>query len=191
MDEILKRIFINTRTHYKFLDKEVRDETLKELHNLVKWSATSFNSSPLRLRFLKSSQSKERIKPHLIDSNVESTMKAPVCTIIAMDLNFWKDLHKNYLREDAKIYFENNEKKINETAFRNSTLQGGYFLKAANALGLATGPMSGFFNKGVDEEFFKDTSIRSNFLCNIGYGDPTGTYDRAYRYKFDEVSEIL
>jgi 3-hydroxypropanoate dehydrogenase len=108
-----------------------------------------------------------------------------------MDLNFWKDLYKNYLREDAKIYFENNEKKINETAFRNSTLQGGYFLKAANALGLATGPMSGFFNKGVDEEFFKDTSIRSNFLCNIGYGDPTGTYDRAYRYEFDEVSEIL
>ena len=191
MNETINDIFVNPRTCYKFLDKEIPDQLLHKLYDLTKWGATSFNCSPIRLKFLKSKSSKEKLSKLVSDDNVSKVLNAPVCSIIGMEVEFWRDLPKNYLREDAKQYFENDENKSNITAFRNSSIQGGYFLKAANALGLGTGPMSGFSNDEVDEMFFSETSIKSNFLCNLGYPDEEGYFDRAVRYKFNEIAEIL
>ena len=141
--------------------------------------------------FLKSQDAKDRIIPFLIDSNKEKVQKAPVCTIIAMDTEFYLDLPNNFPATDAKVFFENNDDLTFATAFRNSSLQGGYFLKAVNALELDAAAMSGFDNKGVDAEFFKGTSIRSNFLCNIGYGKDVKGHPRGPRYAFDEVAQII
>ena len=191
MTDTINDIFVKPQTCYKFLDKDVSDQVLHELYDLTKWGATSFNCSPMRLKFLKSKSSKQILSNLASEDNVSKIINAPVCTIIGMDIEFWRELPKNYLREDAKQYFENDENKSNITAFRNSSIQGGYFLKAANALGLGTGPMSGFSNHDVDEMFFSETSIKSNFLCNLGYPDEEGYFDRAVRYKFNEIAEIL
>ena len=191
MNADIKRIFIDTVTTYNYSDKVVDDDVLKELYELTKWSPTSFNCSPLRLVFLKSQEAKDRIDPYLMDSNKVSVKKAPICVIIGMDIKFFTDLPKNFKAEDAKVFFENNEELAHSTAFRNSSLQAGYFLKAVNALGLDAGPMSGFDNKGVDNEFFKDTSIQSNFLCTLGYGIEPKGHPRGARYKFYEVAKII
>ena len=191
MNEDIKRIFVDTVTTYNFSNKEIGDEVLKELYELTKWGATSFNCSPLRLVFLKSEEAKNRIDPYLMDANKVNVKKAPVCVIIGMDAKFFKDLPKNFKAVDAKVFFENNEELAHATAFRNSSLQAGYFLKAVNALGLDAGSMSGFDNKGVDNEFFKDTSIQSNFLCTLGYGIEPKGHPRGARYNFDEVSKII
>ncbi|MDB9955509.1 malonic semialdehyde reductase [Pelagibacterales bacterium] len=191
MNEDIKRIFIDTVTTYNFSNKEIGDEVLKELYELTKWGATSFNCSPLRLVFLKSEEAKNRIDPYLMDANKVNVKKAPVCVIIGMDTKFFKDLPKNFTAMDAKVFFENNEELAHATAFRNSSLQAGYFLKAVNALGLDTGAMSGFDNKGVDNEFFKDTSTQSNFLCTLGYGIEPKGHPRGARYNFDEVAKII
>ena len=191
MNEDIKRIFIDTVTTYNYSDKEVDDNVLHELYELTKWSATSFNCSPLRLVFLKSKEAKDRVGPYLIDSNKEKVKKAPITVIIAMDTMFFNDLPRNFKATNAKVFFENNEELAYTTAFRNSSLQAGYFLKAINALGLDAGPMSGFDNKGVDKEFFKDTSLRSNFLCTLGYGiEPKGN-SRGARYEFAEIANII
>ena len=155
MNEDIKRIFIDTVTTYNYSDKEVDDNILHELYELTKWSATSFNCSPLRLVFLKSKEAKDRVDPFLIDSNKEKVKKAPITVIIAMDIMFFNDLPRNFKATDAKIFFENNEELAYTTAFRNSSLQAGYFLKAVNALGLDAGPMSGFDNKGLIMNFLK------------------------------------
>ena len=191
MNEDIKRIFVDTVTTYNFSNKEIGDEVLKELYELTKWGATSFNCSPLRLVFLKSEEAKNRIDPYLMNANKVNVKKAPVCVIIGMDAKFFKDLPKNFKAVDAKVFFENNEELAHATAFRNSSLQAGYFLKAVNALGLDAGSMSGFDNKGVDNEFFKDTSIQSNFLCTLGYGIEPKGHPRGARYNFDEVSKII
>ena len=191
MNEDIKRIFIDTVTTYNYSDKVVEDSSLKELYELTKWGATSFNCSPLRLVFLKSEEAKNRIDPYLMDSNKVNVKNAPVCVIIGMDTEFFKDLPKNFTAMDAKVFFENNEELAHATAFRNSSLQAGYFLKAVNALGLDTGAMSGFDNKGVDNEFFKDTSIQSNFICTLGYGIEPKGHPRGARYNFDEVAKII
>ena len=191
MTNTINDIFVKPQTCYKFLDKDVSDQVLHELYDLTKWGATSFNCSPLRLKFLKSKSSKEILSTFVSEDNVSKIINAPICAIIGMDIEFWRDLPKNYLREDAKKYFENDIEKSQLTALRNSSIQGGYFLKAANALGLATGPMSGFSNDKVDEKFFSGTSIKSNFLCNLGYPDEDGYFERASRYEFKEIAEIL
>ena len=191
MNEDIKRIFINTVTTYNYSDKVVDDGILQELYELTKWSATSFNCSPLRLVFLKSKKAKDRIDPYLMDSNKISVKNAPICVIIGMDTKFFLDLPRNFKAVDAKVFFENNDELAYTTALRNSSLQAGYFLKAVNALGLDAGPMSGFDNKGVDDEFFKDTSIRSNFLCTLGYGIEPKGHSRGARYKFDEIASII
>jgi len=134
MNEDIKRIFVDTVTTYNFSNKEIGDEVLKELYELTKWGATSFNCSPLRLVFLKSEEAKNRIDPYLMDANKVNVKKAPVCVIIGMDTKFFKDLPKNFKAVDAKVFFENNEELAHATAFRNSSLQAGYFLKAVNAL---------------------------------------------------------
>ena len=191
MADQIHQIFVESQTCYKFLDKEVSDQSLNDLYDLLKWGPTSFNCSPMRLKFLKSRQAKENLSRFVSEDNVNKVLNAPVCTIIGMDTEFWRDLPKNYLREDAKKYFENDPEKSQITAFRNSSIQGGYFLKDANALGLAVGPMSGFSNELVDEEFFNGTTIKSNFLCNLGYPDKDGYYERAQRYNFNDIAEIL
>jgi len=187
----MKSIFVDTKTYYGFKDKEVSLNTLNEIYELIKNNSTSFNCQPLRVIFLKSQLSKERIKPYLSKGNAEKTMKAPVCSILGMDTKFYNDLDKKFPTKDLKKFFEKDEKLSNTTALRNSSIQGGYFIKACHALGLSTGPMSGFDNEGVDKEFFKGTNIKSNFLCNIGYGDENYTYQKNYRYTFKEAVEIL
>ena len=174
MSDKLKEIFVEPQTCYKFTEKEVANDTLNELYNLVKWGPTSFNSSPMRLKFLKSSTSKEKLSKLVSDDNISKVINAPVCTIIGMDTEFWRDLPKNYLREDAKQYFENDTTKSEVTAFRNSSIQGGYFIKAATSISLSVGPMSGFSNDLGDKEFFNGTTIKSNFLCNLGYAAEGG-----------------
>ena len=191
MSDTIKKIFIDPQTCYKFTDKEVSNETLHELYNLTKWGPTSFNCSPMRLKFLKSKSSKEKLSKLVSDDNINKIINAPVCAIIGMDIEFWRDLPKNYLREDAKQYFENDIEKSRVTAFRNSSLQGGYFIKAANSLGLSVGPMSGFSNEEVDKAFFNSSTIKSNFLCNLGYAAEGGSFKRAPRYEFSDIAEII
>ncbi len=191
MNTIVDDIFIKAQTCYKFLDKEVPDQVLHELYDLTKWGATSFNCSPMRLKFLKSKNSKKNLSKLVSEDNIDKIINAPVCAIIGMDTEFWRDLPRNYLREDAKQYFQDDLNKSQVTAFRNSSIQGGYFMKAANAIGLATGPMSGFLNSKVDEQYFSGTTIKSNFLCNLGYPHSEGYFERAPRYEFKEVAEII
>jgi 3-hydroxypropanoate dehydrogenase len=190
-DRCLDQIFRDARTHNAWRDQDIPDALLHELVDLVKLGPTSANCSPARFLFVKSRAAKERLKPHLSEGNRDKTMKAPVCTIIGYDLDFYEHLPKLFPHTDAKSWFAGKPKKIEETAFRNGTLQGAYLIIAARALGLDTGPMSGFDNQGVDAEFFAGTNIRSNFLCSLGYGDPSVLFPRSPRFAFDEMAKIL
>jgi 3-hydroxypropanoate dehydrogenase len=169
----LDQLFRDARTHNVWLDRDVPNTLLHELVDLVKLGPTSANCSPARFLFVKSREAKEKLKPNLSEGNRDKTMKAPVCTIIGYDLDFYKHLPKLFPHTNAKSWFEGDEQKIFDTAFRNGTLQGAYLIMAARALGLDCGPMSGFDNKGVDRDFFAGTNTRSNFLCSLGYGDAT------------------
>jgi 3-hydroxypropanoate dehydrogenase len=155
-----------TRTHNKWFDRDILDATLHELVNLLRLGPTSANSSPARFLFVKSREAKERLKPHLSEGNMAKTMAAPVCTIIGYDLDFYEHLPKLFPHTNAKSWYEGNDEKIFETAFRNGTLQGAYLIMAARALGLDCGPMSGFDNAGVDRAFFAGTNVKSSFLCS-------------------------
>ena len=190
-DPCLDQIFRQARTHNAWRDRDIPDSLLHELVDLVKLGPTSANCSPARFLFVKSPTAKERLKPLLSEGNREKTMKAPVCTIIGYDLDFYQHLPRLFPHTDAKSWFEGKPKKIEETAFRNGTLQGAYLILAARALGLDTGPMSGFDNRGVDREFFAGTNIKSNFLCSLGYGDPSVLFPRSPRFAFDEMAQIL
>jgi 3-hydroxypropanoate dehydrogenase len=190
-DPCLDQIFREARTHNAWRDKDIPDSLLHELVDLVKFGPTSANCSPARFLFVKSPAAKARLKPLLSEGNREKTMKAPVCTIIGYDLDFYQHLPKLFPHTDAKSWFEGKPKKIEETAFRNGTLQGAYLILAARALGLDTGPMSGFDNAGVDREFFAGTNIKSNFLCSLGYGDASVLFPRSPRFAFDEMAQIL
>ena len=187
----LDQLFRDARTHNVWLDRDVPDALLHELIDLVKLGPTSANCSPARFLFVKSREAKEKLKPHLSEGNRDKTMKAPVCTIIGYDLDFYKHLPKLFPHTDAKSWFEGDKQRIFDTAFRNGTLQGAYLIMAARALGLDTGPMSGFDNKGVDRDFFAGTNTRSNFLCSLGYGDATKLLPRSPRFSFDEMARIL
>jgi 3-hydroxypropanoate dehydrogenase len=187
----LDQLFRDARTHNVWLDRDVPDALLHELVDLVKLGPTSANCSPARFLFVKSREAKEQLRPHLSEGNRDKTMKAPVCTIIGYDLDFYKHLPKLFPHTNAKSWFEGDDKKIFDTAFRNGTLQGAYLIMAARALGLDCGPMSGFDNKGVDRDFFAGTNTRSNFLCSLGYGDATKLLPRSPRFSFDEMARIL
>jgi 3-hydroxypropanoate dehydrogenase len=186
----LDQLFRNARTHNPLIG-EVPDALLHELVDLLKLGPTSANCNPARFLFVKSREAKERLKPHLSEGNLDKTMKAPVCTIIGYDLDFYLYLPKLFPHTNAKSWFEGDEQKIFDTAFRNGTLQGAYLIMAARALGLDTGPMSGFDNAGVDREFFAGTHIKSNFLCNLGYGDGEKLFPRSPRFDFDEMAKII
>lgn len=190
-DRCLDQIFRQARTHNAWRDEDVPDALLHELVELVKLGPTSANCSPARFLFVKSRAAKERLKPHLSEGNREKTMEAPVCAIIGYDLDFYEHLPKLFPHTDARSWFAGKPKKIEETAFRNGTLQGAYLIVAARALGLDAGPMSGFDNQGVDAEFFAGTNIKSNFLCSLGYGDASVLFPRSPRFAFDEMAKII
>jgi 3-hydroxypropanoate dehydrogenase len=188
----LNQIFLEARTHNKWQDKPVPDELLRQLVDIVKMGPTSANQSPARFLFVKSAEAKQRLAPHLSEGNRAKTIASPVCAIIGYDLKFYDYLPKLFPHADAKSWFEGKPEQLIETsAFRNGTLQGAYLIIAARALGLDTGPMSGFDNEGVDREFFAGTSVKSNFLCNLGYGNPEGIFPRSPRFSFDEIAKIV
>lgn len=187
----LNQLFLEARTYNTFHEKDVSEAQLGQLIDLLKMGPTSANCSPARFYFLKSTEAKLRIKPYLSGNNAEKTMQAPVCVIVGHDMEFYEHLPKLFPHTDAKSWFAGKDEKIAETAFRNGTLQGAYLILAARALGLDCGPMSGFDNRGVDAEFFAGTAIRSNFLCNIGYGKREELFPRSPRFDFKEMAKVL
>jgi 3-hydroxypropanoate dehydrogenase len=190
IDQIaLKILFFEARTVRKWKDKKVDDALLKKLYDLVKLGPTSANCCPCRLFFLKSQQAKEQLKPFLDKGNVEQTMQAPVCVIVATDTQFTQEMDK--LNAKMKDYFEKDEIKKKREMYRSGTLQGGYMILAARALGLDCGPMGGYDHEGVNKTFFKDGRLKVLFLCNLGYGDQTDLHPRSPRLDFDEACRIL
>ncbi len=190
-DTGLDLIFRNARTHNGWLDKPVDDDTLRVLYDLLKWGPTSANASPARFVFLRSRQAKERLRPALSPGNLDKTMAAPVTVIVGHDLRFYEHLPRLFPHADARSWFVGNDELIRTTAFRNGSLQGAYLIIAARALGLDCGPMSGFDNAKVDAEFFPAGTVKSNFLCNLGYGDPAKLFPRSPRLAFEEACQLL
>ena len=181
-------LFREARTHNKWQDKPVTDEQIHQLYDLLKFGPTSANSSPARLVFIRTKEGKEKLRPALSSGNTEKTMTAPVTAIIAYDPKFFEKLPTLFPHNpDATSWFTSNDSLAATTAFRNGTLQGAYLMIAARSLGLDIGGMSGFDNDIVDKAFFADNGWRSNFLCNIGYGDPAGVFSRSPRLDFDEA----
>ena len=191
-DEAPDILFRKARTHISWLDKPVSDDLLHQIYDLMKWGPTSANSSPGHILFLRTSEAKERLRPALSPNNVDKTMLAPVTAILAYDLKFYERLPRLFPNNPAaREWFSGNAQLAEVTAFRNGTLQGGYFILAARGLGLDCGPMSGFDNAKVDAEFFAGTSVKSNFLCNLGYGHASKLFPRNPRLDFDEVCKLL
>jgi 3-hydroxypropanoate dehydrogenase len=191
-DQDLRQLFLDARTHNGWLDKPVSDAVLREIYEIAKFGPTSMNTQPMRLLFLRTVAAKQRLRPHLVPSNVEKTMAAPVTAVIGYDLSFHEHLPTMFPhRPDAKVMFEGKSPLIEATAFRNGSLQGAYLIIAARALGLDCGPMSGFDNAGVDAEFFGGTRVKSNFLCNFGYGDHSKIFARSPRFDFASVCTLL
>lgn len=187
----LDALFRTARTHNGWQDKSVSDELLRQIYDLMKWAPTSANSSPMRVVFVKSAAAKQRLMPAMSPGNIDKTSNAPVTAIIAQDYAFYEKLPQLFPHADARSWFVGNQTLIDTTAFRNATLQGAYLILAARALGLDAGPMSGFDNAKVDQEFFAGTQIKSNFLINLGYGDAAKLYPRSPRLSFDEAAKIL
>lgn len=186
----IQQLFTAARTHHAWLDKPVADGLLQEIHDLAKWGPTSANCLPLRAVFVKSKAAKEKLLPAVAAGNVEQVRAAPVTAIIAYDQKFYDHLPTLFPAFDARSMFVSNPPFSEQTAFRNSSLQGAYFILAARALGLDAGPMSGFDNAKVDQAFFEKSSWKSNFLCNIGYGDSAKLRPRGPRLSFDEACMI-
>ena len=187
----LDQLFREARTNNGWLDRPVSDEQLRGIYELMKWGPTSANSSPARIVFLRSREAKQRLVPALAPGNVDQTLQAPVAAIVAQDLEFYERLPELFPHGDARSWFVGNQPLIETIAFRNSSLQGAYLILAARALGLDAEPMSGFDNETVDREFFPDRRVKSNFLVNIGYGDPSKLPPRGPRLAFEEAVQIL
>lgn len=191
-DSVLDQLYLTARTNNKWQAADVPDSVLRELVDLAKMGPTSANCQPARFLFVKSQAAKQRLKPFLSANNAEKTMQAPVCAIIAYDLQFYEHLPRLFPHnQEARSWFVGKADHVATTALRNGSLQGAYLILAARALGLDTGPMSGFDNAGVDKEFFPEGTVKSNFLCSIGYGDPAGVRPRGPRFAFDEMAKIL
>ncbi|MBL8794662.1 MAG: malonic semialdehyde reductase [Planctomycetia bacterium] len=184
-------LFREARTHNVWLDKPVDDGLLQQAYDLAKMGPTSANMCPLRMVFVKSKEAKEKLKPALDAGNLDKTMQAPVTAIFGMEIRFYEQLPKLFPHVDAKAWFKDRPENVLETiALRNSSLQAAYFMLAARGLGLDCGPMSGFDNAQVDAAFFAGTTIKSNFICNIGYGDASKVYPRNPRLTFSEACRI-
>ena len=184
----LDALLLNARSQNKWTDKPVTDEQIHQIYDILKMGPTSANSSPARFMFLRTKEAKDRLAPAMSSGNMEKTMTAPVVAIVAYDPRFYEKLPQLFPHnQDARSWFTSNEGLAATTAFRNGTLQGAYLIMAARAIGLDTGPMSGFDNAKVDEIFLQDRGWRSNFMVNLGYGDPAGLFDRSPRLSFDEA----
>lgn len=190
-DAGLDLLFRNARTHNVWLDKAISDDTLRKLYEVLKWAPTSANCSPARIVFLRTPKAKERLKPALSEGNLEKTMTAPVTAIIGYDAQFYDQLPKLFPHADARSWFTSSPAFAETTALRNSSLQGGYLILAARALGLDCGPMSGFDAGKLEQEFFPDGKTRVNFLCNLGYGEASALKPRLPRLTFDEACTLL
>jgi 3-hydroxypropanoate dehydrogenase len=191
-DEGLDLIFRNARTHNAWTERPVDDALLRRVYDLARLGPTSANMCPMRLVFVKSREAKERLKPALDAGNMAKTMAAPVTAIVGMDIHFYEHLPKLFPHADAKAWFKDLPEKVLEViTLRNGSLQGAYFMLAARALGLDCGPMSGFDHSKVDAEFFAGTTVKSNFLCNLGYGDGAKLFPRSPRLDFEEACKIV
>jgi 3-hydroxypropanoate dehydrogenase len=186
----LDSLFFVARTHNAWRDIPVPDALLRELYELVRWGPTSANAAPLRIIFVRSAAGKEKLRPALSAGNLAKTMAAPVTAIVAYDAAFPELLPRLFPQTDAKSWFAGKPDLVHETALRNGSIQGGYLILAARALGLAVGPMSGFDAAKVDAAFFPESTIRSNFLCNLGYGDPGKLFPRNPRLSFEEACRL-
>lgn len=190
-EEAQEQIFIKARTHSVWLPEPVADELLHQIYDLMKWGPTSANCSPARIVFVRSKEAREKLLPCVAEGNVEKTKTAPVTAILAQDMEFYEKLPKLFPHTDARSWFVGNKALIDSTASRNSSLQGAYLMIAARSLGLDCGPMSGFDNAKVDAAFFPGTSWRSNFICNLGYGNSAKLHPRSPRLDFDDACKIL
>jgi nitroreductase len=187
----LDTLFTHARTHSAWLDKPVSDAQLRAIYDLMKWGPTSANSSPARIVFVTSDAAKARLLACVSAGNLDKVRAAPVTAIVAMDMAFYDRLPTLYPHADARSWFAGNAAAIGATAFRNSSLQGAYLMLAARALGLDCGPMSGFDADKLDATFFAGTTLKANFLCNIGYGDPAALHPRGPRLPFETACQVL
>jgi 3-hydroxypropanoate dehydrogenase len=190
-DAALDSLFREARSHYSWRDTPIADATLEQLYDLAKYGPTSANCSPARFIFLRTPEARERLRPALSAGNIDKTMAAPVVSIVAYDPRFYDHLPRLFPHADAREWFAGNYALAEETAFRNSTLQGAYLILAARSLGIDSGAMSGFDRDHVDRIFFTRTGWKSNFLINLGYGDGRGQFPRAPRLSFQEACELL
>jgi len=180
-------ILSGARSHYAWKDIPVSEQQIHEMYDIVKMGATSMNGCPARFVFVTSDEGRQRIGKALKPANLPKVMGAPLTVIVAYDLDFWKHLPYLFPHEDRRHFFEGKEAYITDTAYRNSTLQGAYLMIAARAMGLDVGALSGFSNDAIDEEFFAGTTLRSNFLCNIGVADETALFQKLPRFDFDQA----
>lgn len=183
-------LFLNARTHNAWKPEPVSEAQLRQLYDILKMGPTSANSSPARFVFVMTPEGKERLRPALSSGNFEKTMAAPVTVIVGQDMAFYEKLPYLFPHTDAKSWFTGSPAVAEETAFRNATLQGAYLMIAARAIGLDVGAMSGFDKAKVDEAFFAGTTVRANFLCNLGHGDPAGLFGKLPRLPFEEACTI-
>lgn len=193
-DRALDLLFRQARTQNDWLARPVEDDLLQQLWDIAKWGPTSANCSPMRILFLRSDDSKARLKPYLLPGNVDKTMSAPVIAIIGNDMKFHRHLPRLFPHNQmAESWFSGEDKRVfaETTALRNGSLQGGYFILAARALGLDCGPMSGFDHQAVDAEFWSGTAVRTNFICNLGYGSNEKLFERLPRLDMDEACRFL
>lgn len=190
-ETVLATLFHEARTHNVWLDKPVSDQQLQQVYELMKWGPTSANCSPARIVFAKSRDAREKLAACMSPGNADKTRQAPVTAIIGMDMEFYEKLPQLFPHTDARSWFAGKQKSIETTAFRNSSLQGGYFIMAARSVGLDCGPMSGFDEALVNAAFFAGTSIRVNFVCSLGYGDRSKLFPRSPRLGFDEACTIV
>jgi 3-hydroxypropanoate dehydrogenase len=189
-DMALDQLFRTARTYNGYLDKPVSNDQLTAIWDIMKFGPTSANCLPARIVWCVSDEAKEKLAALAMESNADKIRKAPVTAIIGMDMEFYNHLPDLFPHADAKSWFVGNDAMIQATAFRNSSLQGAYFMLAARALGLDTGPMSGFSNDGVDAAFFGGTKVKSNFICTLGYGDDATIFERSPRPEFDRFNSI-
>ena len=191
MNVTTEQLFLNARTHNGFAAEPIPAAKLRELYDLMKWGPTSANTSPARFVFVTTPEAKARLLPAMSAGNHDKTKMAPVTVIIGMDMEFYEKLPHLFPHADAKPWFAGNQAMIDATAFRNSSIQGGYFILAARAIGLDCGPMSGFDAAKVDAAFFAGTSVKTNFIVNLGHGDPSKLFGRSPRLTFEEACKIV
>lgn len=189
-DNALNTLFFDARTHNGWRDQPVSDAQLRRIYDLMKWGPTSANCSPARIVFVKSPEAKEKLLACMNPGNVEKTKTAPVTAVIGMDMEFYEKLPQLSPHNNARSWFAGNQPVIDATAFRNSSLQGGYFIMAARAIGLDCAPMSGFDADRMNQAFFAGTTVKVNFVCSLGYGDPGRLHPRGPRLPFDDACRI-